>query len=63
MSSYAKPGRWPTKPSRTGALLPARLSLCLSLNTIKAYNKALYRKLGVSSRPDAVVVARQLGLI
>jgi LuxR family maltose regulon positive regulatory protein len=35
----------------------------LSLNTIKAYNKNLYRKLGVNSRQDAVAVARQLGLI
>jgi LuxR family maltose regulon positive regulatory protein len=38
-------------------------ALYLSLNTIKAYNKNLYRKLGVNSRQDAVVVARQLGLI
>ena len=38
-------------------------ALYLSLNTIKAYNKNLYRKLGVNSRQDAVAVARQLGLI
>ena len=38
-------------------------ALYLSLNTIKAYNKNLYRKLGVNSRHDAVAVARQLGLI
>jgi hypothetical protein len=37
--------------------------LYLSINTVKAYNKSLYRKLGVASRPDAVAVARQLGLI
>jgi LuxR family maltose regulon positive regulatory protein len=37
--------------------------LYLSINTVKAYNKSLYRKLGVASRQDAVAVARQLGLI
>jgi LuxR family maltose regulon positive regulatory protein len=38
-------------------------ALFLSVNTVKAYNKSLYRKLGVASRPDAVAVARDLGLI
>jgi LuxR family maltose regulon positive regulatory protein len=38
-------------------------ALYLSINTIKAYNKNLYRKLGVSSRQEAVTVARRLGLI
>jgi LuxR family maltose regulon positive regulatory protein len=38
-------------------------ALFLSINTVKAYNKSLYRKLGVASRPDAVAVARGLGLI
>ena len=38
-------------------------ALYLSVNTVKAYNKSLYRKLGVASRPDAVAVARRLGLI
>ena len=38
-------------------------ALYLSINTIKAYNKNLYRKLGVNSRQDAVTVARRLGLI
>ncbi|MEW2051123.1 LuxR C-terminal-related transcriptional regulator [Streptomyces sp. NPDC005476] len=37
--------------------------LFLSINTVKAYNKSLYRKLGVASRHDAVVAARDLGLI
>ena len=38
-------------------------ALFLSVNTVKAYNKSLYRKLGVASRQDAVVAARRLGLI
>jgi LuxR family maltose regulon positive regulatory protein len=38
-------------------------ALFLSINTVKAYNKSLYRKLGVTSRHDAVTAARELGLI
>ncbi len=38
-------------------------ALFLSINTVKAYNKSLYRKLGVASRQDAVAVARGIGLI
>jgi len=38
-------------------------ALFLSINTVKAYTKSLYRKLGVASRQEAVATARQLGLI
>ena len=38
-------------------------ALFLSINTVKAYNKSLYRKLSVSGRQDAVRAARRLGLI
>ena len=38
-------------------------ALFLSINTIKAYNKSLYRKLGVTSRHDAITAGRELGLI
>jgi LuxR family maltose regulon positive regulatory protein len=38
-------------------------ALFLSINTVKAYTKSLYRKLGVASRHDAVATARELGLI
>jgi len=38
-------------------------ALFLSVNTVKAYNKSLYRKLGVASRQDAVAAARRFGLI
>jgi LuxR family transcriptional regulator, maltose regulon positive regulatory protein len=38
-------------------------ALFLSINTVKAYNKSLYRKLGVASRHDAVRAARDHGLI
>jgi LuxR family maltose regulon positive regulatory protein len=38
-------------------------AMFLSVNTVKAYNKSLYRKLGVASRQEAVTAARDLGLI
>jgi LuxR family maltose regulon positive regulatory protein len=38
-------------------------ALFLSVNTVKAYNKSVYRKLAVSSRTEAVAAARGLGLI
>ena len=37
--------------------------LYLSLNTVKSHTRALYRKLGVTSRGDAVVRAIALGLL
>ena len=37
--------------------------LYLSLNTVKGYTKNLYRKLGVTSRVEAVERGRALGLI
>ena len=51
------------------ALLPTDLTLrevagtlYVSLNTVKSQTRAIYRKLGVTTRSDAVVRARQLGL-
>ncbi|HEX5728315.1 helix-turn-helix transcriptional regulator [Microbacterium sp.] len=38
-------------------------TLFLSINTVKGYNKSLYRKLGVGGRQEAVQAARQFGLI
>jgi LuxR family maltose regulon positive regulatory protein len=38
-------------------------ALFLSINTVKAYTKSLYRKLEVASRQNAVAAGRQLGLI
>lgn len=38
-------------------------ALYLSVNTIRSHVKAIYRKLGVNSRADAVRVGRSLGLI
>ena len=38
-------------------------ALFLSINTIKAYNKSLYRKLGAGVAQEAVATARRLGLI
>ena len=37
--------------------------LYLSVNTVKAHLKSLYRKLGVSTRREAVLRARTLGLL
>ncbi|MBB3084173.1 LuxR C-terminal-related transcriptional regulator [Geodermatophilus sabuli] len=38
-------------------------ALFLSVNTVKGYTKSLYRKLGASSRRDAVERGRALGLV
>jgi LuxR family maltose regulon positive regulatory protein len=38
-------------------------ALYLSVNTVKGYTKVLYRKLGVSTRHEAVTRARALGLL
>ncbi len=37
--------------------------LFLSLNTVKSHTRAIYRKLGVTSRSEAVARARDLGLV
>jgi LuxR family maltose regulon positive regulatory protein len=51
-------------------LLPTHLNyaqigdeLYVSINTVKSNVKSIYRKLGVTSRYEAVIVARDLGLI
>ncbi|MEO7753812.1 MAG: LuxR C-terminal-related transcriptional regulator [Terracoccus sp.] len=38
-------------------------SMFLSVNTVKTHLRSIYRKLGVSSRRDAVAVARRAGLL
>ncbi len=35
----------------------------LSQNTIKTHTKAIYRKLGVSSRDDAIAHGKQAGIL
>jgi LuxR family maltose regulon positive regulatory protein len=37
--------------------------LHLSQNTIKTHAQAIYRKLGVSTRPDAVEKGREAGIL
>jgi LuxR family maltose regulon positive regulatory protein len=51
-------------------LLPSRLSqreiaaeLYVSFNTIRTHTRVIFRKLGVTSRADAVTRARELGLL
>ena len=39
------------------------VDLCISVNTVKAHAKSLYRKLAVAKRREAVARARQIGLI
>jgi LuxR family maltose regulon positive regulatory protein len=70
-------GSVPTSPERLTerevavlALLPTPLSqrelaqnLFVSQNTMKTHLRAIYRKLGVESRDEAVLRARSLGLL
>ena len=51
-------------------LLATRLSnreigreLYVSLNTVRTHIQAIYRKLGVATRAEAVALARELGLL
>jgi LuxR family maltose regulon positive regulatory protein len=51
-------------------LLPTHLSvsaiaeeLHISANTVKSHEKAIFRKLGVARRADAVAAARRLGIL
>jgi LuxR family maltose regulon positive regulatory protein len=65
-------GRWAltTAELRVLLFLPTHLSfpevasqLNVSANTVKTHARAVYRKLGASSRAEAVVCAREAGLI
>jgi LuxR family transcriptional regulator, maltose regulon positive regulatory protein len=65
-------GRWPLTKAELRLLhhLPSHLSfreigeqLFVSTNTVKTQAQAIYRKLGVSSRAEAVACARAAGLI
>jgi DNA-binding CsgD family transcriptional regulator len=51
-------------------LLPTHLTygeiadeMCVSINTVKTYQKALFRKLHAAKRSEAVAAARQAGLL
>jgi LuxR family maltose regulon positive regulatory protein len=37
--------------------------LCLSINTVKTHIRAIYRKLGVATREDALARAGALGML
>jgi DNA-binding NarL/FixJ family response regulator len=37
--------------------------MCGSTNTIKTHTKAIYRKIGVSCRDDAIAIARSHGIL
>lgn len=65
-------GQWPLTPAelRLLHLLPSHRSfreiaerLCVSTNTVKTQAQSTYRKLGVSSRAEAVTTAEAAGLI
>jgi LuxR family transcriptional regulator, maltose regulon positive regulatory protein len=64
--------RWPLTPAELRLLhfMPTHLSfreiaeqLVVSANTVKTQAQAIYRKLGVSSRAEAVACAEAAGLI
>ena len=38
-------------------------NLGISVNTVKAHMRAIYRKLGAARRREAVAIARQLGYL
>ena len=65
-------GRWPLSAAELRLLhyLPTHLSIAeiaaelfVSPNTVKSHSQAVYRKLGVSSRAEAVTCAREAGLL
>lgn len=49
--------------TRTGSAAEIAEALVVSPNTVKSQLRALYRKLGVTSRQEALVVARRIGLL
>jgi LuxR family maltose regulon positive regulatory protein len=65
-------GRWPLSPAELRLLhyLPTHLTFreiaedsFVSANTVKTQARSIYRKLGVSSRAEAVACARTAGLV
>src|SRR5688572_31024221 len=67
---YARQTTFTPRERTIVELLPTHLNygqigaeLYVSVNTVKSNVKSIYRKLGVSSRFEAVAVARELGLI
>jgi LuxR family maltose regulon positive regulatory protein len=72
LDAGAGAGRWPLTPAELRLLrvLPTHLSfpevaerLFVSTNTVKTQARSIYRKLGVSSRSEAVEAARAGGLL
>ena len=70
MAAAARPAASPPPSGRVLDLLATHLSpaeigeaLHISRNTVKGHLKAIYRKLEVSGRSDAVERARRLGLL
>lgn len=71
-TARAVTGRWPLSPAELRLLhfLPTHLTfreiadeVFVSANTVKTQARAIYRKLGVSSRAEAVTCARAAGLL
>jgi LuxR family maltose regulon positive regulatory protein len=71
-AARAVTGRWPLTPAELRLLhrLPTHLSfreiaeeLFVTANTVKTQARSIYRKLGVSSRAEAVACAKSAGLL
>ncbi|WP_292801200.1 LuxR C-terminal-related transcriptional regulator, partial [Microbacterium sp.] len=54
---------WPSRRRPTDSLAQIAARLHVSVNTVKSQVRSLYRRMGVSSRHEAVAEATRLGLV
>ena len=63
MNEHQLPTRGLRALREGGTVSETAEALYLSANTVKFHLRSLYRKLGVSSREEAVFIARRIGLL